>query len=87
MFNKVTQSQNPSLTPNEPHELSLLTSRRGKYLRYGMSGGSAGSVGRNTLLKATGERVELDNCCHLELAAHDRLQIETPWGGGFSGPL
>ena len=70
----------------EAVELSLLTSRRGKYASYGMSGGFAGSVGRNMLLKATGEQVELDNCCHLKLGAHDCLQIETPGGGGFGEP-
>jgi 5-oxoprolinase (ATP-hydrolysing) len=67
----------------EAVELSLLTSRRGKYSPYGIAGGLPGSGGRNTLLKSTGERVELDNCCHLELVAHDRLLIETPGGGGF----
>jgi 5-oxoprolinase (ATP-hydrolysing) len=67
----------------EAVELSLLTSRRGPYLPYGMAGGFAGSAGQNTLLKNSGERLKLDNCCHLELAANDRLQIETPGGGGF----
>ncbi|MDX1924926.1 MAG: hydantoinase B/oxoprolinase family protein [Pirellulaceae bacterium] len=67
----------------EAVELSLLTSRRGPYLPYGMAGGFAGSAGENTLLKNSGERLKLDNCCHLELAANDRLQIETPGGGGF----
>ena len=67
----------------EAVELSLLTSRRGAYLPYGMAGGSSGSAGRNTLLKADGEIVQLDNCCHMQLSAGDRLRIETPGGGGY----
>ncbi len=67
----------------EAVELSLLTSRRGDFAPYGMKGGSPGSLGRNTLVKACGERVELSNSCHLELSPHDRLQIETPGGGGY----
>ena len=67
----------------EAVELSLLTSRRGEFAPYGMKGGSAGCVGRNTLITASGERVDLGNCCHVELRANERLQIETPGGGGF----
>lgn len=71
----------------EAVELSLLTSRRGQFAPYGMAGGAVGSVGRNTLHKASGERTELDNCCHLELSSQDRLQIETPGGGGYGETL
>ncbi len=67
----------------EAVELSLLTSRRGQFAPYGMAGGKPGSVGRNSLHKATGERITLESCCHLKLSAGDRLQIETPGGGGF----
>ncbi len=67
----------------EAVELSLLTSRRGAYLPYGIAGGSSGSAGRNTLLKVSGEVVLLDNCCHTQLVAGDRLRIETPGGGGY----
>jgi len=67
----------------EAVELSLLTSRREEFAPYGVDGGAAGRVGCNTLVRASGERVGLDNCCHVELRANDRLQIETPGGGGF----
>jgi len=67
----------------EAVELSLLTSRRGEFAPYGMAGGSAGRVGCNTLIRASGERLELDSCCHIDLRANDQLQIETPGGGGF----
>ena len=69
----------------EAVELSLLTSRRGEFMPYGVAGGSAGCIGLNTLVTSSGQRVELSNCCHLELSAGDRLQIETPGGGGY-GP-
>ncbi len=67
----------------EPVELSLLTSRRGEYLPYGVAGGEPGARGCNILIKHDGSRVELDSCCQLQLDCGDRLRIETPGGGGF----
>jgi 5-oxoprolinase (ATP-hydrolysing) len=67
----------------EPVELSLLTSRRGPYAPYGASGGQPGKIGCNTLIRGSGERESLSNCCHLHLQAGDRLEIQTPGGGGF----
>jgi 5-oxoprolinase (ATP-hydrolysing) len=67
----------------EAVELSLLTSRRGEFAPYGVDGGSPGDIGRNVLIRADGERVQLSHCCHLRLAAGEQLEILTPGGGGF----
>ncbi len=71
----------------EAVELSLLTSRRGVFLPYGVAGGTHGGAGRNTLRKAAGEVIRLAHCCHLQLDVHDRLTIETPGGGGYGTKL
>ncbi len=68
----------------EPVELSLLTSRRGRFAPFGLAGGQAGDVGHNTLIRDGGQRELLENCCHLQLDCGDRLEIKTPGGGGFS---
>ncbi len=67
----------------EAVELSLLTSRRGEFAPYGVAGGSAGDIGRNMLIRASGERVKLSHCCHLRLETGEKIEILTPGGGGF----
>ncbi len=64
-------------------EVSLLTSRRDQFAPFGLQGGSAGQLGCNTLITATGERQLLAGCCQLQVAAGQRLEIQTPGGGGF----
>jgi N-methylhydantoinase A/oxoprolinase/acetone carboxylase beta subunit/N-methylhydantoinase B/oxoprolinase/acetone carboxylase alpha subunit len=60
---------------------TLLTERRvGE--PYGAEGGRPGGRGRNTVLRANGEREVLPAKTRLELHAGDRLRIETPGGGG-----
>lgn len=70
----------------EPVELSLLTSRRGPYAPFGLDGGQAGSLGYNTLVKTDGSRVRLAGCCQLQMVGGERLEIETPGGGGWGCP-
>jgi 5-oxoprolinase (ATP-hydrolysing) len=67
----------------QPVQVSLLTSRRGEYPPFGLQGGSAGQLGCNTLIAADGERQVLAGCCQLQVAAGQRLEIQTPGGGGF----
>lgn len=80
----------------EDVEVSLLTSRRGQYPPFGLCGGSAGTLGRNVLIKhrptdqpnevSEEQRwieIELPSCCQFKVAAGQRLRIETPGGGGF----
>ncbi len=68
-----------------PVTATLLTERR-VTRPYGLAGGEAGQVGRNSLERASGEQQELPGKCSVALAAGDVLCIETPGGGGF-GPL
>ncbi len=58
-------------------QLSLLSERR-KIEPWGLQGGGAGSAGTNLL---NGER--LPGKCSMSVEAGDRLQVNTPGGGGF----
>lgn len=64
-------------------EVSLLTSRRGQFAPFGLQGGSVGQLGCNTLIAADGKRQVLEGCCQFQIAAGQRLEIQTPGGGGF----
>lgn len=67
-----------------PLRVSLLTQRRGPYAPFGLEGGAAGMMGRNTLLRQHHSAVEdIGGCGTFEVAPGDRLTIETPGGGGF----
>jgi 5-oxoprolinase (ATP-hydrolysing) len=63
-------------------EVSVLTNRR-KVPPYGLNGGENGQVGRNAVLRSTGQEETLDSKAHTRLLANDILIIETPGGGGF----
>ncbi|TVQ33384.1 MAG: 5-oxoprolinase [Phycisphaeraceae bacterium] len=66
----------------EPVTLSVLTQRRTER-PYGMEGAEAGSAGRQRIVRASGEEVELASIDGCEMQAGDRLIIETPGGGGW----
>ncbi|MCE9604083.1 MAG: hydantoinase B/oxoprolinase family protein [Planctomycetia bacterium] len=66
-----------------PLEVSLLTQRRGDYAPYGMNGGSAGALGRNTLFERSGTMRELTGAEQFHAAPGDILVVETPGGGGW----
>jgi N-methylhydantoinase B/oxoprolinase/acetone carboxylase alpha subunit len=55
--------------------------RRGR--PYGARGGEPGASGRNRVTRRDGRVEEVAAKARLELAAGDRLRIETPGGGGF----
>jgi N-methylhydantoinase B len=61
-------------------QVSLLTERR-RHAPWGLEGGSAGAMGLN---KLNGKI--LPGKCSIQVNAGDRLQIQTPGGGGF-GPI
>jgi len=65
-----------------PVTATLLTERR-VTRPYGLAGGEAGGVGRNSLERASGEHQELPGKCSVALVAGDVLSVETPGGGGF----
>jgi 5-oxoprolinase (ATP-hydrolysing) len=63
-------------------DLSLLTQHRVE-APFGVEGGAPGACGRQTLIRADGERVELASIAGVEVLPGDRLVIETPGGGGW----
>jgi len=67
----------------QPLTLSLLTQRRGRYAPYGMNGGSPGGIGKNTLLRANGTESPLTGSAQIQIQPGDRINVETPGGGGW----
>jgi len=64
-----------------PVELSLLSERR-RIRPYGLSGGSAGATGRNSLIHR-GRPRNLPSKISLRAESGDVLKVETPGGGGW----
>jgi N-methylhydantoinase B len=65
--------------------MSLLSDRR-KRAPYGLHGGDDGARGRAFIIRVDGRQEELPSKGSWDLAAGDRVRIETPGGGGF-GPV
>ncbi|MDP9348391.1 MAG: hydantoinase B/oxoprolinase family protein, partial [Gemmatimonadota bacterium] len=70
------------LTFLEPMSLSVLTQHRVER-PYGMEGGDPGFAGRQRVVRASGEVVELGPVDGVEVEPGDRLILETPGGGGW----
>jgi len=68
-----------------PATVTLLTERR-RAGPWGLAGGRPGSPGRNTLLRADGQTLDLPSKVRLAVRLGDRLLIETPGGGGWGPP-
>ncbi len=68
-----------------PVTASLLTERRA-VAPFGLRGGQPGTPGRNAAERAGGRVEELPGKASVQLAAGDRLVVETPGGGGFGKP-
>jgi 5-oxoprolinase (ATP-hydrolysing) len=66
----------------EAMELSILSQHRSAG-PYGAMGGAPGEPGRQRLLHASGEAVELRAIDGCRVSAGDRLVLETPGGGGW----
>lgn len=73
------------LTFLEPVSVSIVSQHRNEG-PYGMAGGEAGSPGRQRLVRAAGDTVELAAVGGCEAAPDDRLILETPGGGGWGRP-
>jgi 5-oxoprolinase (ATP-hydrolysing) len=73
------------LTFLAPVSLSLLTQHRVEQ-PYGLEGGSGGACGRQRLIRASGDTVELGHVDGAEVRPGDRLVLETPGGGGYGPP-
>jgi 5-oxoprolinase (ATP-hydrolysing) len=67
----------------KPLEVSTVCQRRGDYPPFGLAGGEAGQIGRNSIQYADGGNEQLPSAAHRRLAPGDILTIETPGGGGF----
>ncbi len=72
------------LTFLAPATVSLLSDRR-TTAPYGLQGGAVGQTGQNTLIRADGSEHLLPGKVTLDVAAGERVRIETPGGGGW-GP-
>jgi len=70
----------------EKMQLSILSGHR-RVPPEGLKGGENGEVGRNRLLRGSGEVIELGGCAELTVAPGDLLIVETPGGGGFGRPI
>jgi 5-oxoprolinase (ATP-hydrolysing) len=70
------------LTFLAPMSLSVLTQHRAEG-PYGVHGGSPGAPGRQRVVRAGGEVVELGSVDGTEVEPGDRLVLETPGGGGW----
>jgi 5-oxoprolinase (ATP-hydrolysing) len=66
----------------EPMTAAILSSHR-RVPPYGMAGGKPGAVGRNYVLRKSGDTLELGGCAQTGMQAGDVFVIETPGGGGF----
>lgn len=69
----------------EPVRLSVLTQHRASG-PYGLDGGAAGTPGRQWVVLASGGTIDLAAVDGRDLAAGDRLVLETPGGGGYGSP-
>ena len=69
----------------EPATAAILSERR-RVPPHGMAGGRAGAPGRNRVIRAGGEVVELQACDQIEMKTGDCFSIETPGGGGYGIP-
>ncbi|HEX2077273.1 MAG TPA: hydantoinase B/oxoprolinase family protein [Longimicrobium sp.] len=73
------------LTFLQPVSLSVLTQHRAEG-PYGVDGGLPGAPGRQRVVRATGEVLELGSVDGTEMEPGDRLLLETPGGGGWGTP-
>ena len=62
--------------------MSLLADRRER-APYGLHGGEDGATGRASIIRRDGTVEVLPSKGSWQLAAGDRVRIETPGGGGF----
>jgi 5-oxoprolinase (ATP-hydrolysing) len=69
----------------EPMDVNVLSSRRAVQ-PFGLEGGGPGAVGHNRVIRVDGTVVELAGNAQVVVEAGDRIEIETPGGGGFGSP-
>ena len=69
----------------EPMTACILSNGR-HHGAFGMAGGSAGEVGRNSVERADGSVERLDHIGSAQMQPGDVFVVETPGGGGFGSP-
>ncbi len=69
----------------EPMTASILSNGR-KHGAFGMAGGEPGQVGRNLVVRASGQTEALEHIGQAEMEPGDVFEIHTPGGGGFGKP-
>ena len=69
----------------EPLSVALISGSR-LQPPQGLAGGRPSASGLNLLIPANGDPEVLPGCFERQLAAGDRLRIETPGGGGYGSP-
>jgi 5-oxoprolinase (ATP-hydrolysing) len=65
-----------------PMDAALLSTRR-QHAPQGIAGGGPAAPGTQRLIRASGEEVTLAGCFSIAVEQGDRLEIETPGGGGW----
>ena len=68
-----------------PMTAAILSNRR-RIPPFGLAGGAAGALGRNSIRRASGAIETLRATQVVEMGAGDVFVIETPGGGGFGAP-
>lgn len=66
----------------EPVALSILSQHRVQ-APFGLHGGGAGATGHQRVVTAEGDEIDLQSIDQRDVAAGDRLILETPGGGGW----
>jgi len=69
-----------------PMSASILSNRR-RVAPFGLAGGGDGALGRNSVERSDGTRVELGASASMEMQPGDVFVIETPGGGGYGAPI
>ncbi|HEY9696110.1 MAG TPA: hydantoinase B/oxoprolinase family protein [Trichocoleus sp.] len=69
----------------EPMTAGILSSHR-LIPPFGLAGGTAGTIGRNSVIRANGMIEHLGGKAQVEMQPGDRFLIETPGGGGYGSP-
>jgi N-methylhydantoinase B len=64
-----------------------VVAERRRFAPWGLANGAPGATGRNTLVRASGEVVELEARAQVDVRPSDRIRIETPGGGGWGAPI
>ncbi|MBL4869747.1 MAG: hydantoinase B/oxoprolinase family protein [Robiginitomaculum sp.] len=74
-----------TLTFLEDMECAILSGNR-RVPCFGSHGGSAGKLGKNTVIRTDGSMIQLKGCDRIDLSKGDTICIETPTGGGYGKP-